>query len=66
MHWWKRRQVMAIEPVTVAELIEAEARSRMAQIARMSVRGFDSQKAKADEIRLLDVVLDAYNEASPH
>lgn len=67
MAWWKR-VVMATEQVRagdydppVAEVIEAEARERMAYISRMQVRGFDTAQAKALEIRLLDKLLDQYN-----
>jgi hypothetical protein len=50
------------ETPTVLDLLEAEARKTMAGIAGMQVRGFDTAKAKADEIARLDILFDQHNE----
>ena len=41
-----------------AERLEAEIRRRMAKVARMEVRGFDSRRAKDAEIAIIDQKLD--------
>jgi len=45
---------------TDAERLEADCRKRMA--ALQPARGWDSQRERDDELALIDVLLDAWNE----
>ena len=54
---------MATETIVPREHIEAESRRKMAEIARMPSRGFDTERRRAEEIAELDALLDDYNQA---
>lgn len=51
---------MSVEMVTEAEEFEAKARKAMAALPK--ARGWDTQRARADELAWIDALLDGYNE----
>ena len=51
---------VTVHVISEAEQLEALARERMAALVK--ARGWDSQRARDDEIAFIDAVLDAWNE----
>lgn len=51
-----------MDTATEAEHLEAMAREHMAALPK--ARGWDSRRAREDDMALLDALLDAYNEVA--